>query len=100
MFELFAGMVGKKIMKGKPRDYTTSLQRANLTLPATNTEDQHVMLQPFSRWIQYYDLRCREPLQAFVEENSAYIHRICRGRPEGNLPSHNWPNGMWDQWYN
>jgi hypothetical protein len=89
VFELFAGMIGKKIIKGRPADYTTALQRANLTLPAMITEDQHVILRPFSRWIQYYDSRFREPPKPPEEAYEAYVQKICRGRPEGNLPSHN-----------
>jgi hypothetical protein len=37
----------KKIVEGKPADYTTALQKANLTLPKIITEDQFVILRRF-----------------------------------------------------
>jgi hypothetical protein len=49
--DLVAGMMGKKVTSGVPDGYTMALRKVNLALPSATTNDQHSILQPFSRWI-------------------------------------------------
>jgi hypothetical protein len=98
MNEILAGMIGKKVTKGKPANYTTALQKANLVLPAEVTEDQHATLQSFSRWIQFFDERYPPPPKLPGEDERSYTQRTCKGRPEGTTPSHNWPQDSLDRW--
>jgi hypothetical protein len=80
--ELMAGMIGKKVGQGRPNDYAIALQKANLALPVTVTDNQHFTLQPFSRWFQYSDSRYKDPAMLLGENRTAYLERVCRNRPE------------------
>jgi hypothetical protein len=89
--ELLGGMIGKKIVKGKPKDYTLALERVGFSLPTTLTEDQHSILQPFSRWFQYEDSRNADPPALPGEDANAHTQRICTNRPDGNRAVYNFP---------
>jgi hypothetical protein len=54
--DLMAGMVGKKITSGQPEGYAAAMQRINLTIPSTISEERQSILEPFSRWILIYQL--------------------------------------------
>jgi hypothetical protein len=54
-FNLVVGVLGKTITKGAPKDYAIALQKANFTLPATVTSNDHSTLQPLPFYGLYMD---------------------------------------------
>jgi Domain of unknown function (DUF4419) len=52
---VIAGMLGKKITTGAPKGYADRLRQANLSLPATITEETQNSLSPLSAWAVYID---------------------------------------------
>jgi hypothetical protein len=94
--EFMAGMIGKKVTRGRPKDYESALQRANLSLLTTDIENQHYTLQPFSRWFEYWDSGFQDPPILPGEQQSTYGERICKNKPEVNGLRNNFPQR--EQW--
>ena len=91
-------MIGKQIAKGRPDNYALALQKANLTIPVTVTDNQHSMLKPISRWFSYSDSRYADPPRIAGEADQAYRLRICRHMAEGDTYS-NYPDNRLNYWW-